>query len=376
MGLTQKLGTIPLAIQTDSSNNVGIGGAANASYKLAVTGTTLTTGAATFSSSVNSGQIQATASGAVIQLIGQVGSNAYYVNDQVNNSGKRWRFGHTGAVSGYNSFDFYNQTDDRLVMTLSSGGNVGIGTSNPLQTATNRTVTTINGTNDAILNLATGGTLRGYIYVDSSSYTELYSVGQLALLSNASQPMTFATNGSERMRITANGEVLMNTSNTLTSGWLCISVPSNNYNAIVLRDSGTSYSSGNYYQLFTNSSNSIAGSISHPTSGTTSFNTSSDYRLKEDFKDFNGLDLLSNIKFYDFKWKEEDKRMHGVIAHELEPIIPLAVSGEKDAVDKEGNIVAQGVDYSKIVPVIGKALQEAMAKIDELNAKVTALENR
>jgi hypothetical protein len=125
MGLTQRLGTIPLAIQTDSSNNVGIGGAANASYKLAVTGASL------FSSSINSGQIQATASGAVIQLIGQVGSNAYYVNDQVNNSGKRWRFGHTGAVSGYNSFDFYNQTDDRLVMTLTSTGNVGIGTSTP-----------------------------------------------------------------------------------------------------------------------------------------------------------------------------------------------------------------------------------------------------
>ena len=182
--------------------------------------------------------------------------------------------------------------------------------------------------------------------------------------------------GNEKMRILPDGQVLMNTTSVLTSGWLCISVASNNYNAIVLRDTGTSYSSGNYYQLFTNSTNTIAGSISHNTITGVNFNTSSDYRLKEDFKNFNGLDILSNIKFYDFKWKDEDKRMHGVVAHELEPLIPLAVSGTKDKVDKDGNIIAQGVDYSKIVPVIGKALQEAMAKIETLEARVQELENK
>jgi hypothetical protein len=182
--------------------------------------------------------------------------------------------------------------------------------------------------------------------------------------------------GNEKMRILPDGQVLMNTTSVLTSGWLCIAVASDNYNAIVLKDTGTSYSSGNYYQLFTNSSNTIVGSVSHPTSGTTSFNTSSDYRLKEDFKNFNGLNVLSNIKFYDFRWKNDGVRMYGVKAHEIDDFVPLAVSGVKDAVDKDGNIIAQGVDYSKLVPVIGKALQEAMAKIEALEARVQELENK
>jgi hypothetical protein len=176
--------------------------------------------------------------------------------------------------------------------------------------------------------------------------------------------------GSEKARILPDGQFCMNTTTALTAGWLCVSVNSNNYNAIVLRDTGTTYSAGNYYQVFTNSSNTISGSISHNTITGVNFNTSSDYRLKEDFKNFNGLDILSNIKFYDFKWKGEDKRMHGVIAHELESIIPLAVSGTKDAIDEEANIVAQGVDYSKIVPILGKAIQELKAEIEELKSLI------
>jgi hypothetical protein len=179
--------------------------------------------------------------------------------------------------------------------------------------------------------------------------------------------------GSEKARILPDGQFCMNTTTALTAGWLCIAVASDNYNAIVLKDTGTSYSSGNYYQVFTNSSNTISGSISHPTATTVSFNTSSDYRLKEDLKDFNGLDILSNIKFYDFKWKDEDKRMHGVIAHELETLLPLAVSGTKDAIDEDGNIVSQGVDYSKLVPILGKAIQEQQAQIEELKAKILSL---
>jgi hypothetical protein len=62
--------------------------------------------------------------------------------------------------------------------------------------------------------------------------------------------------------------------------------------------------------------------------------------------------------------------MHGVIAHELESIIPLAVSGTKDAIDEEANIVAQGVDYSKIVPILGKAIQELKAEIEQLKSLI------
>ena len=97
------------------------------------------------------------------------------------------------------------------------------------------------------------------------------------------------------------------------------------------------------------------------TNGTDIFyaNTS-DYRLKEDLKDFNGLDMVSNINVYDFKWKESDNRMYGVVAHELQEIVPQAVVGNKD----EEKL--QAVDYSKLVPILIKSIQELKAEIELL----------
>ena len=95
----------------------------------------------------------------------------------------------------------------------------------------------------------------------------------------------------------------------------------------------------------------------------TQFNTSSDYRLKKDLKDFDGLDKVSKIPVYDFKWKVDDSSSYGVMAHELQEVLPDAVSGEKDGEEM------QGVDYSKIVPLLIKSIQE-------LEAKVKILENK
>ena len=110
------------------------------------------------------------------------------------------------------------------------------------------------------------------------------------------------------------------------------------------------------------SSSNVVGTISI-TGSNTAYNTSSDYRLKEDFKEINGLDKVSAIKVYDFKWKGSEERMDGVIAHELQEIMPYAVNGEKDGEKM------QGVDYSKLVPVLVKAIQELKAEIDELKNK-------
>jgi hypothetical protein len=103
----------------------------------------------------------------------------------------------------------------------------------------------------------------------------------------------------------------------------------------------------------------VIGSISTLGSAT-SFNTSSDYRLKEDLKDFEGLDMVSKIPVYDFKWKVDNNRGYGVMAHELEEVLPQAVIGEKDAEDM------QGVDYSKIVPILIKSIQELQEEVNEL----------
>ena len=101
----------------------------------------------------------------------------------------------------------------------------------------------------------------------------------------------------------------------------------------------------------------------------TQFITSSDYRLKYDLKDFNGLSLLSRIKVYDFAWKLDDTRSYGVVAHELQEIIPDAVTGEKDRMGSDGNMKPQGVDYSKIVPILVKATQELQEIVTQLKNK-------
>jgi hypothetical protein len=114
--------------------------------------------------------------------------------------------------------------------------------------------------------------------------------------------------------------------------------------------------------------NSVVGSIT--TNGVaTAFNTSSDYRLKEDLQDFAGLDMVSKIPVYDFKWKTDESRSYGVMAHELQEVLPDAVVGDKDAEEM------QGVDYSKIVPLLVKSIQELKADNDSLKARIETLEN-
>jgi hypothetical protein len=71
---------------------------------------------------------------------------------------------------------------------------------------------------------------------------------------------------------------------------------------------------------------------------------------------------------------EPEKTVDGFIAHEAQAVVPECVTGEKDAVDDDGNPEYQGIDQSKLVPLLTAALQEAIAKIETLEARLTALE--
>ena len=107
---------------------------------------------------------------------------------------------------------------------------------------------------------------------------------------------------------------------------------------------------------------STKGSITTDGTGV-AYNTTSDYRLKEDFQNFNAIEKINTINVYDFKWKEISQRGYGVIAHELAEVLPQYVNGKKDGLDKEGNIQPQSVDYSKLVPVLVKGMQEQQCTI-------------
>jgi hypothetical protein len=111
------------------------------------------------------------------------------------------------------------------------------------------------------------------------------------------------------------------------------------------------------------------------TNNTTSFTSTSDYRLKEDVQPMqNALQKVAALKPVTYKWKSDGTDGQGFIAHELAEHFPDAVAGEKDAVNKDGSINAQGIDTSFLVATLTAAIQEQQALITTLTERITALE--
>ena len=105
-------------------------------------------------------------------------------------------------------------------------------------------------------------------------------------------------------------------------------------------------------------------------SNSCSYNTSSDYRLKNNIENLtNGIDKIKQLKTYRFNWISNPKgnKVDGFIAHEVQDIVPEAISGEKDGEEM------QGIDQSKLVPLITAALQEAITKIESLESEIDQL---
>ena len=119
---------------------------------------------------------------------------------------------------------------------------------------------------------------------------------------------------------------------------------------------------------------SQAGKIRITGASTVAFESGSDYRLKEDLKDFNGLDIISKLKVYNFNWIGEDRRDHGLIAHEVQEVLPDLVSGEKDGVLESGKIDKQTLDYGRFTPMLIKAMQEQQTIIEDLKSRIQTLE--
>ena len=110
------------------------------------------------------------------------------------------------------------------------------------------------------------------------------------------------------------------------------------------------------------------------TNTATSYATSSDYRLKENVTPVSdGITRLQQLKPSRFNFiADPGHTVDGFIAHEAQTVVPECVTGTKDEVDADGKPVYQGIDQSKLVPLLTAALQEAVAKIESLEARLTA----
>ena len=183
-----------------------------------------------------------------------------------------------------------------------------------------------------------------------------------------------ATSATERLRITSDGLIRIGMADfsqppgTSNAGTQISNTGSGSFNSSAGATSESSHA------LFFNP-NGLVGSIR--TSGSaTAFNTSSDYRLKENVLDIaDGITRVKQLQPRRFNFIADDTTtVDGFIAHEAQAVVPEAVTGTKDEVNDDGDAVMQGIDQAKLVPLLTAALQEAIAKIETLETKVAALE--
>jgi hypothetical protein len=199
-----------------------------------------------------------------------------------------------------------------------------------------------------------------------------------------------ASSPTERMRIASDGNVFFNTTsnpllansigvlNIVSDGAasrdvINIKHTKNGNNSINIWQTGTtSFGALNFYKGDVQTS---VGSIVVTTTAT-AYNTSSDYRIKENVVPLTGaIDRLNNLQVRRFNFvANPNLTVDGFIAHEAQTVVPESVTGEKDEVDENGSPIYQGIDQSKVVPLLTAALQEAIAKIEALEARITALE--
>jgi hypothetical protein len=259
-------------------------------------------------------------------------------------------------------------TVDTTTLVVDEANNrVGIGTSSPATSLHIKQTTDAlpalqlqHGDGDFILCEENGGT-------DLFKFSRAAGTNDLAINVVNSASVTFYTNNTERARIDSSGNLLVGTTSTITSGTNGTQIGAD---TITTGRNSTNYAS---HHAFWNPNGNV-GAILTYNSGTL-YNTSSDYRLKEDFQPIaNPSERVKALKPINFAWKVDGLRVDGFLAHEAAEVVPEAVSGEKDAVDDEGNPVYQGIDQSKLVPLLTAALQEALGKIETLEARVAALE--
>jgi hypothetical protein len=338
----------------------------NNSEKMRITsvGDVVVGGTAALNSSAGRGNITINGSSSSILNLGTGGTVKGYVF-------------HTGTdmtlqndVNGFLNF----VTNGTERMRIDSSGNVGIGTASPsfpldvVSNSSSNAIQVRGRSSDNVSrvefrsnNAATHfGTLVGY-----SNYMAIEAA-------QASGIIAFNTNSSERMRIDSSGNLQLG----VTNGDARFNVTANGGSLDVMKwtDTRTGATSSNMAVIVRNGS--VVGTI-RTTDVATAYNTSSDYRLKENIAPMTGaLAKVAQIKPCTYTWKLNGSEGQGFIAHELAEVIPQAVSGEKDAIDKNGNPEYQGIDTSFLVATLTAAIQEQQTLINNLTTRLNALEGK
>jgi len=312
----------------------------------------------------------------------------------------------TFIVSGDGAYLFGSDSKQFIYGTPGNNGYVGVYTTNSGGTSGERI--RIDGTGNLILgnvnaagntsrvvdiyNHATGASALSGIRLithDAGGTPAPSSIGQILKYqtgafsfqntdTNAAAHISFWVGGTENMRILSGGQVCIGRTSVLSNtDKVCVSYAggSSEY-GMGFRPATSTLTTATTVMIFEQAvTGTVLGSISHPTSGGTTFNTTSDYRLKTNVTPMvDALGRIDALKPCNYTWIDSGVASEGFIAHELQEVIPQAVSGTKDEVDDQGNIRAQGVDHSRVVPTLTAAIKELKAIVESQAARIAALE--
>jgi hypothetical protein len=285
-------------------------------------------------------------------------------------------------------------------LRIDADGNVGIGTTNPSGFFSDSYLVVGDGTGTPTSTIYGSSSGTSYLlFADGTTGAAAYAGG--LEYSHASNFLGFFANGASRMRIDSSGNLLVGKTELVATTAGHVFYPSGEANhtlasgpALKMYRTGSDGQIAVFHKVSTE-----VGSISVTASATT-YNTSSDYRLKEDDVPMTGAtERVKALRPINFAWKVDGSRVDGFLAHEVQEIVPEAITGTKDAMrdeeyevtpavlDDDGNVVTeavmgtrevpeyQGIDQSKLVPLLTKAIQEQQTIIESLEARITALES-
>lgn len=291
----------------------------------------------------------------------QNAQSAVMFHTQITNTGARWILGQNVGASGTDRFALYSTTLGANAMYFNNAGRLFV--KNTIQSIDNNFYLVAPNVNNGQIGIESGSLQNGGVYLNaqySGTYSALPAFGR----------------GSTNIGSSDLGNCLFVGANQ--EKFIAASVSANGIITVSCTSSNTQYMT--FYEIngTTRQPTTAKGSITN-TVGGVSYNVSSDYRLKENVQPMPSvLPMITALQPKTYSWIADPEQglYHGFIAHEVQAVLPEAVMGQKDAVDEYDKPMLQQMDYSKLTPILTKAIQELLEKITLLESRIAVLESQ